>query len=119
MYETHTVGAKFDKRRTTKEIAELVRAELKELKAAGEFPAEVRTSVRKDGVNCVRVTLSGLSRDQVWTVDQYRRRCYTPEALYLYDLVKGLLDRYNRDASDAMTDYFDSHFYGLVDWDVV
>ena len=118
MYETHTVGAKFDKRRTTKEIAELVRAELKELKAAGEFPAEVRTSVRKQR-DCVRVTLSGWSQDQVRTGDLYGQRCYTPEARYLYDLVKGLLDQYNRDASDVMSDYFDTHFYGLVDWDVV
>jgi hypothetical protein len=42
---------------------------------------------------------------------------WTEEGKRIQDLLQALVDAYNYDRSDAMSDYFDKNFYGFVDYD--
>lgn len=106
-------GPKYIGRRPVKEVSMDIRRDLKDAVASGELPAGLKFSVKSDnrGTNAVRVRVSGAPR----TRDENGR--LTGEAKAIYDKVDSIVNAYNRDNSDMMTDYFDVDYYGTVQLD--
>ena len=106
-------GPKYQGYRPVKVVAQDVRRDLKDAVANGELPQGLKFSVKSDnrGTNAVRVRVSGVAR----TRDDYGR--LTGEAKAVYDKVDSIVNAYNRDNSDIMTDYFDVDYYGTVQLD--
>lgn len=106
-------GPKYIGRRPVKEVSMDIRRDLKDAVASGELPAGLKFSVKSDnrGTNAVRVRVSGTPR----TRDENGR--LTGEAKAIYDKVDSIVNAYNRDNSDMMTDYFDVDYYGTVQLD--
>jgi len=119
------------------EIAKLIRAEVKlakklaKLPAApgavkladviGDTPAEIKIGVRTQyfsGGGSIDVNLSGIPQEWGWEMreDRYGYVVEMPtEALKaLAEALKGIMNSYNYDGSDSMTDYYDVRFYGHV-----
>lgn len=124
MYE-RKYGSKYDKNLGTKEIAAKFRADVKAAQKAGELPASLTLSVRikrfsggssidvdvKD-IGLLMFSKQWLERDpNVFTPCGER---YTPEFDAVVKKLEAMLQAYNHDGSDAMTDYFDVKFYGHV-----
>jgi len=106
-------GPKYQGYRPVKQVAIDVRRDLKDAVANGELPQGLKFSVKSDnrGTNAVRVRVSGLPK----TRDDYGR--LTGESKAVYDKVDSIVNAYNRDNSDIMTDYFDVDYYGTVQLD--
>lgn len=102
-------------------VAKNVRADIKQAKADGTLPATIKTSVRcrkYAGGQAVDVTLSGWTRDQVWTTKADGYCTQTAEASRVLVAVEQIRSAYNRNASDPMTDYYDVTYYGTTQWSV-
>jgi hypothetical protein len=106
-------GPKYQGYRKVTEVAADVRRDIKDAVANGELPSGLKFSVKSDsrGTNAVRVRVSGSPK----TRDDYGR--LTGEAKAIYDKVDSIVNAYNRDNSDIMTDYFDVDYYGTVQLD--
>lgn len=131
MYE-RTYGAKYDKSLSTKDIAAIVRGEIKAAIAAGTLP-KMKVSVRYEsysGGSAIRVYIKDadflvinptrhyLEKDGAnWaaTRDMPHR---TQKATDAINAISAMLEAYNHDGSDSMSDYFDVNFYKTVgvDW---
>lgn len=127
-------GNKYDKDLDTAEIAKRVRMDIKAAIVSGDLPKGLKTSVRMDrfaGGSSIDVrvtqvpngfTISNPERIR-WDLEHpYASSTrvlplYTAEALALVDKLKTLLNAYNYDGSDMMTDYFNVRFYGDVRFD--
>lgn len=124
-------GHKYDPsvRRSTKEIAALVRADIKAALAAGELPKGLKVSVRYEsfsGGSAIRVNVTALPEGfEVFDLDTLRAQRaqpydwqtarlprYTAEAQALLAALTRIGKAYHRNNSDAMTDYFDVNYYG-------
>lgn len=125
------------------DVAKLIRAEIKlarkiakvaavpgAVKVAdpiGDAPAEVKIGVRTQyyaGGGAIDVTIKNIPAAWGWTevpddsyYDQRPRKVPTEALRALARAVKAVMDSYNYDGSDAMTDYFDKRFYGGVSAD--
>jgi hypothetical protein len=102
-----TTGKRYNKDLTTKQIAAIVRAELRDEIKAGKLPGVVSASVRYShfaGGSAIDVVLTlapGVpSRDLVSNAVQV--------------VVCDKLDDFNWDDSDIMSDYFATNFYRHV-----
>jgi Arc/MetJ-type ribon-helix-helix transcriptional regulator len=106
-------GPKYQGYRKVTVVAQDVRRDLKDAVANGELPQGLKFSVKSDsrGTNAVRVRVSGTPR----TRDENGR--LTGEAKAIYEKVDSIVNAYNRDNSDIMTDYFDVDYYGTVQLD--
>jgi hypothetical protein len=106
-------GEKYIGRRPVKEVAVDIRRDIKDAVSSGELPTGLKFSVKSDtrGTNAVRVRVSGTGR----TRDESGR--LTGEAKAVYEKVSSIVNAYNRDNSDMMTDYFDTDYYGTVQLD--
>jgi hypothetical protein len=106
-------GPKYQGYRPVKVVAQDVRRDLKDAVANGELPQGLKFSVKSDnrGTSAVRVRVAGLPK----TRDDYGR--LTGEAKAVYDKIHSIVNAYNRDDSDIMTDYFDVDYYGTVHLD--
>jgi hypothetical protein len=115
------VGSKWASNyRPLKDIAADIRADVKAAKQAGDLPKDLKVSVRTDlyaGGGAIRVTLSGWSSDQVYDKDGDGYFDMTDAANRVRNQIEAIRGAYNRDASDAMVDYFDVTYYGSTDWD--
>lgn len=104
--------------RPTREIAAAIRKDLKQAQRDGMIPADVKISVRSStfaGGRAVDVVLGGWAQDRVWDAsDDYRM---TEEANRVQRRVNSIREAYNRDASDAMVDYWDVTYYGGTRWE--
>jgi len=127
-------GNKYDKDLDTAEIAKRVRMDIKAAIASGDLPKGLKASVRMDrfaGGSSIDIrvtqvpqgfTLANPERIQ-WDLEHpYASSTkvlplYTAEAMALLLKLKALLDAYNYDGSDIMTDYFNVRFYGDVRFD--
>jgi len=107
-------GERYDRSLTTMDIARKLREHVKRAHPGYKF------SVRKDGAIAIRLSLvSGPAApfaDPAKThaqINPYRvaDAGLTPEVQRVMDDVVGYLQSYNRDDSDAQTDYFDTNFY--------
>lgn len=127
-----TYGKKYDSKLSSKDVAKLVRDEIKTLKKAGEMPAGVKTSVRYEsfaGGSSIRISIKDTPfnvYNPEWVAYDIENphSSYTPhiprfsdEARKLKASLEAMLNAYNHDGSDAMVDYFDVKFYSSVDFD--
>lgn len=128
MYE-RTYGKNYDANLDIKEIAKRVRKEIRRRVKVGELP-ELKASVRIErysGGQSMRVEVKETSFDihtEEYHRSEYENRpwfrpwseAFTPTAAKVHKDLKALVDSYNHDGSDVMTDYFDVNFYGFVDF---
>ena len=103
----HTIGSKYQQTQNlgTVEIAKLVRQDIKSFDPSYKFSVKVR---KFSGGSAIDLEVKA-APEQVLT-DREKRRAL------LADLTK-ILNAYNYDDSDAMTDYFHVRFYGHVQID--
>lgn len=122
-----TTGTKYDSTRDIKEIAKLVRQDIKAAVKAGDLPklkASVRISRYSMGqsldveikeVDCPVANPDRVADDLLGVHPPNHKLC-TDEAYAVKDKVQVLVDEYNYDNSDSMTDYFDVNFYCRVNF---
>lgn len=115
------VGTRYERSRSVAETARQVRSRLKDLTASGWLPPGLKYSVRtrRGGwSSMLHVTVQGLGDERIYAPHDetapYSRR-YTDEAEELRRRVTDVVDDFNADRSDSMTDYFDVDFYSRVD----
>jgi hypothetical protein len=141
MYE-RTYGAKVEQTEhlDTKDIARMMRADVKEYKRRGLLPADLKTSIRMArfaGGSSIDVnwSLPGATREQVYRPEalrwfaagspcdwedpatgwhEYRSEKLRDELLEIDATLRKIHQRYNWDGSETMVDYFDVRFYGTV-----
>jgi hypothetical protein len=121
--EARHYGNKYDGSLDIKEIAKLVRQDIKKAVKAGELPNGLKTSVkisRYTGGQSLRVTVKAGITD-IYTQDYVDGHnygsAYTEEALQVKKVLAEIVEAYNFDKSDIMTDYFHVNFYGFVEFD--
>lgn len=131
----YEVGSKYDSKLSTKEIAALLRTELKAAVKAGKFPTGTKFSVRYrsySGGSSIDISVTALpagfalhnpervrfevEHPHEYVVD-FHYPIFTPEAKALLASVKAMMDAYNYDRSDIQSDYFDVAFYGHAQYD--
>lgn len=120
-YPEPTVGDRYTGWIDAAQVSKNVRAEIAQAKKTGDLPKTVKASVRCQkyaGGQSVSVKLSGLTRDEVWTVEANGDSHMTPQAKAILHKVEAMRNAYNRDASDPMTDYYNVTYYGSTDWAV-
>jgi hypothetical protein len=123
-------GAKYESGRDVKVVASLVRDEIKAAVKSGELPGALKASVRisrYSGGRSIRVDLkvpglkvysvARLLADRDEGGNSYGLPWRSEEASAVVKKVEAILDAYNFDGSDPMTDYFHVNFYGSVDLD--
>jgi hypothetical protein len=127
--ENETRGAKYDRRLSTREIAALVRAEIKA--ATGKtIPKSTKVSVRSEsfsGGSAIRLTVTAVpagfgicnpervvrqAAEPHRHIDAVHCPYFTAEAEALLETITNLCQAYNRNNSDSSSDYFDVNFYG-------
>lgn len=124
----HTIGAKYDDTLDIRDIARLVRSDIKVAKKDGSFPGDAKVSVTISRYSMgqslnVHVTLP--DRPARVPADDPRARPYqgvgyAPETLYTIEAediiaaVNRIVAQYNYDNSDTQTDCFDVNFYSHV-----
>jgi hypothetical protein len=138
MYE-RSYGDKFAETKDlrTVEIAKLVRADVKAAKAAGELPADLNVSVRYESASMMTaIRVAVLDAPELWEPcpgyrlnpgsdvgtgcpspgcpETYTHDRLTAEGLRITGILEAILNSYNYDGSDIMTDYFDVRFYSTV-----
>lgn len=122
------VGGRFDATLSTKEIAARIRTYCKE-----KYP-DYKFSITQERGLAIDVTLlsgegeirtpRGIERKYLTTIGLHARDAYepflTPEGFDMLVDITQYAKSYNRSNSDAMTDYFDEHFYfnlNVGSWD--
>lgn len=104
---------------SNKEIAQAIRADIKEAKKAGLIPASVKVSVRSN-YHAVYVTLSGWAEEQIWvnreTINGFVRKEWSDEAAVVAYTVEKIRNAYNKECVNGMIDYFDVRYYGQTQW---
>lgn len=134
-------GEKYDPKLTVKEIAKLVKREIKDkypgIKVSAttrnynvinikvwlpedNFRAFVTKDLPDRGLYCFSSVLSHAERDGL-SVSEFLRTYAIPnkEAHAIVSDIYTMLNAYNYDGSDAMTDYFDRNFLDFVDLELV
>jgi len=125
MYADTFVGAKADQMYDAAEISRAVKKELVAMQKAGQFPAEIKFSVKShkySGGQSVEVSISGWSSEQVWKEEwseSYSRmlKVMLPEAKAIVEKAEAVRNQYNREAINSMIDYFNVNYYGRAEWD--
>jgi hypothetical protein len=111
-----------------KHIASLVRGEIALARKAGLIDKGFRTSVQVGGgtlTSSINIKINALPEGLELYTDAYKRgeykhRRFTDEDRYcveylkLRELLDGILNLWNYDNSDTMSDYFDRNYYGEV-----
>lgn len=123
------VGAKFKSGRDTKEIAKLIRADIKRAIESGELP-KIKTSVKMDrfsGGSSIDVKVVAVPAGFVRYTREYiianlshthdYNTVLTDEASALLKSLERIGKEYHRDNSDSQSDYFDVNFYFGVEFD--
>lgn len=128
--DRRTYGSKYNENLGTKQIAALVRAEIKAAVKSGALPS-LKASVTMErfaGGSSITIRLSDVAIKSVYNpvrlradVERPNEPCSVPwitdEARALLDRVEAILGAYNHDGSDSMTDHFDVKFYAHVEFD--
>jgi hypothetical protein len=127
------VGSKYNRDLDIKEIAKLVRKDVNEAIKSGKLP-QMKYSLRMErrGAQSLRLLVTDLDKavlENAVTEDAKHHmnenngslygfppyRTYSEEYNNTMGLLKALLEAYNYDNSDIMTDYFDVNYYTSVD----
>lgn len=134
---TNTVyGIKYNSKLSTKDIASIIRQEIKEEIKQGNLP-KAKYSVRKDSYNAIRVYISNVQSPKLMfnphhilfqkenpsfytgnlPIFHEARERYTPEGKRVLAKLETMLQAYNYDGSDSQSDYFNVNFYATVQFD--
>ncbi len=132
MYE-RTYGKKHDRNLGVKEIAKMMRQEIKNSINAGTIPKGTKVSVRIERYSMgqsidINLTEFPIQFLNIWRVKFLQdhphiclsdipeshpaREMYTPIASKTLAELKRIHSLWNHDGSDSMTDYFDVNYYG-------
>jgi hypothetical protein len=121
MNTTRTEGSKYTGFRSAVDIAKDIRKDIKEEVAAGRLPKDLKVSVRS------RYYSGGQSIDILWSskygthvveeTNGYGAIRYSTHGQAIQDKLKAIGAAYNYDNSDAQSDYFDTLFYCIPQWD--
>jgi hypothetical protein len=115
-----------------KDIAKLMRRDIREAIKAGDLPKGIKTSVRisrYSGGRSIDISVTALPEGFVWYTDEYAietkgftrpadrysgwdGEMLSKKADKVLEVLKKIHDAYNRDNSDSMVDYFDRSYYG-------
>lgn len=125
MYADTFVGSRVGELYDAAEISRAVKKELNALQKAGQFPAEIKFSVKSDkysGGQAVRVRISGWSKEQIWKEEWqeaygWARLVMLPEAKAIQEKAEDVRNQYNREAINSQIDYFNVTYYGQAEWD--
>lgn len=112
-----TIGPKYDSELSTAAIAARFRADLKAAVVAGELPAmiaSVRTK-RFAGGSSITVLIRRISGFDTVTNPEGIRPRIRADVQEIRDKVLALLNAYNFDHSDVMSDYYHVRFFAHVD----
>ena len=130
--EKHYTGTRYDRDRDVKDIAKLLRKDIKAAVKAGSLPRgkyQVRISRYSMGQS-ISVDASELDGIEVANMARFRAEARNPalrhlgtpvgklksDAAYAVEAkLTALMSAYNFDKSDSMTDYYNSAFAGFVD----
>lgn len=119
-------GTKYDSKLDVAEIAKRLRTEIREAVKTGVLP-KLKCSVRIDRYSMgqsIDVTVTEYdgpvlnpNYDRMSALEDNRHE-YLPEIRAAVAKIQAMMDAYNYDNSDTMTDYFDVNFYGhaQVSW---
>lgn len=125
MTDRRHYGAKYDKTLRVKDVAKVIRSEIKDAVKAGTLP-DLKYTVRSSS-RSINVGVPGDAglKNPTWHVirakfpHEYVTGEYvpflTPEGKRVKELLERMLAEHNHDGSDLMTDYFDMKFYAFVD----
>ncbi len=136
MYDK-TYGDNHDSSLSTTDIAKKIRTWITAEKKAGNFPKELKVSVRSSyfaGGSSISASITALPKDmEVFNAEWYKIEaemgvCFTPYGMNRYsDDVQSIKDRiaayinsFNYDGSESQVDYFDVNFYFCnveMDWE--
>jgi len=110
MLTAHTIGSKYQqvKNLSVKEIAKLVKKDLKQFN-------DCKFSVTSDR-NSITVYLMDSSLDRLTINEDYKETGFK-FVVFKKDFgnkLKEILDQYNYNNSEIMTDYFDVNFYSFI-----
>jgi hypothetical protein len=129
-------GGKYDSKLSSKEIAVLIRQDIKNAIAKGQLPKGLKVSVRYDhfsGGSSIDASVTAWPEDFMWLnpdwcvlnteqPNQHHDRVprYTKQAQNIIDKLTAIHGAYNHDGSDSMTDHFDVKYYGnvSVNWEL-
>lgn len=92
------IGNNYNPNLTTKEIAKEVKKQARKL-----YP-EIKISARSE-YNAIFITIKAKEKNE--------------ETKEMKQTVEALLNSYNYDKGDVITDYFDSNFYGFVELELI
>lgn len=123
-------GPKYDAKLSRKEIAIKLREEVKAAIVSGDLPKGLKVSVKMRDHKSLDMTVVAVPagfkinnparvRLDVLEPNAYHERIadrYAEQAVVLKNRLEGMLQAYNYDNSDSMTDYFDVNFYGHADY---
>ncbi len=101
---------------TLTEVAKLIRADLKAAQKSGGLDAALRFSVRTEyysGGGSINLSIKGYT-GRLMAPDTYGRTTWTQGARDVAGRVRVVVDAYQRDNSDVLSDYSDVRFYGRV-----
>jgi hypothetical protein len=133
-----TYGEKYDNSLDVKDIAKLMRAEVKKSIKAGIIPKGTKVSVRIErysmgqsiDINVKEFPMQAMNMWRVKFMEDYPHRClsdipsehpayemWTPIAKRTLNELKRIQGLWNHDGSDTMTDYFDVNYYGDAGFD--
>lgn len=112
-------GTKYDRNLSRKEIAALIRNDVKAL-----LPKGAKVSITCSRGSAINVTLTAYPRPvanpahvaflRAFPMKPYEFPRYTFEVAKLLAQIEALASEYRRDDSDSMTDYFNCNFYLFV-----
>lgn len=125
MYADTFVGSKVGELYDAAEISRAVKKELVAMQKAGQFPAEIKFSVKSSkfaGGQAVDVNISGWQKEQIWKEEwsqPYSQmiNVMLPEAKEIEEKAEAVRNQYNREAINSMIDYFQVTYYGRAEWD--
>ena len=124
----HKIGAKYNDALTVKEIAVIIRADIKAAIKAGDLPKGLKVSVRSDH-NCIDmavtaspVLISNPARVRWEKANPHDQASFAPcpevramlsaPGQRIMDTLQGFHDDYNFDKGDTQSDYFFVNYYG-------
>lgn len=106
----HTIGSKYDRQLDITDIAKLVRKELKEVYPNNKHSVRIERFAGGESIT-VETTVDF----PVWQHDERGYRDgRTPMASEMQAKISAIVNAYNFDDSDSMTDYFHVNFYSSI-----
>lgn len=130
-YNAPTFGSRYDRDLDVKEIAKRVRAEIKLAKKAGALPVgkvsvrierfsmgqAIRCEVRSLAPACGSLYFAPAKAEELREnhLPVARKDIWTPVRHRIEDTLTAIVNAYNYDNSDSMTDYFDVNYYTTIE----